>query len=87
MFMFIQTGTARKAVTFKRADINVKLNGAFLDKETEPFTKSYESGDAIEFSYKNFIPSFAPAGTYTLTFQFVDSNEKNNGCIQFQFKL
>jgi len=63
------------------------LNGVFLDKETVDFTTSYDSGDAIEFSYKNFIPSFAPAGTYGLTFQFIDSKEKNNGCLAFSFKL
>lgn len=59
----------------------------FLDKEVADFTTAYDAGDSVEFSYKNFIPSFAPSGTYGLTFQFIDSNEKNNGCLQFQFKL
>lgn len=83
----MQTGTAKASVNFKRADILVKLNGAFLDKQTAEFTSSYDAGDSIEFKYTNFIPSFAPPGTYGLTFQFVDSKDKNNGCIQFQFKL
>lgn len=51
------------------------------------FVSSYDAGDTIEFSYKNYIPSFAPSGTYGLTFQFIDSDEKNNGCLQFAFKL
>lgn len=65
----------------------MKLNGAFLDKQTAEFAKSFDNGDTIEYSFANFIPSFAPAGTYTLQFQFVDSKDKNNGCLQFQFKL
>lgn len=33
----MKTGTAKKAITFKRAEINVKLNGVFLDKEVAAF--------------------------------------------------
>lgn len=69
----MKTGTAKKAITFKRAEINVKLNGVFLDKEVATFEDSFDAGDHIEFAYKNFIPSFAPSGTYGLTFQFFDS--------------
>jgi hypothetical protein len=36
-----QTGTAKKSITFKRVDIDVKLNGVPLDKETAPFPSSY----------------------------------------------
>lgn len=74
-------------MTFKRVEIDVKLNGVFLDKEVAPFTESYDAGDSVEFTYKNFIPSFAPPGTYGLTFSFIDSKDKENGCLQFQFKL
>ena len=68
-------------------DIDVKLNGVFLDKETAVFTNSYDAGDSIQFTYKNFIPSFAPSGTYGITFSFIDSSDKQNGCASFQFKL
>ena len=87
IYKITQTGTAKDSVAFKRTDILVKLNGVFLDKQTADFTDSYDAGDAIEFKYTNFIPNFAPAGTYTLNFQFVDTKDKNNGCLTFQFKL
>lgn len=74
-------------MAFKRVDLIVKLNGAFLDKQSPEFTNSYDAGDSIEFTFANFIPSFAPPGTYTLSFTFVDTKDKNNGCLQFQFKL
>jgi hypothetical protein len=68
-------------------DLTVKLNGVVLDKENITYTKSFDSGDVVDFAYTNFIPSFAPSGTYVLIFQFIDSSDKNNGCITFQFKL
>jgi hypothetical protein len=58
-----------------------------LNKETITYTKTYDQSDVVEFTYSNFIPSFAPSGTYVLIFQFIDSKEKENGCITFQFKL
>jgi len=67
--------------------LTVKLNGAPLHTETEVFTESYDNGDTVEYKFVNFIPSFAPPGTYGLTFQFVDDADKNNGCLSFQFKL
>jgi hypothetical protein len=67
--------------------LTVKLNGVVLNKDTIPFTKSYDESDVIDWSYSNFIPSFAPSGTYVLIFQFIDNGDKDNGCITFQFKL
>jgi hypothetical protein len=67
--------------------LTVKLNGVVLNKDTIPFTKSYDESDVVDWAYSNFIPSFAPSGTYVLIFQFIDSNDKENGCITFQFKL
>lgn len=64
----------------------MKLNGVYLHDEKVPFVKSYQTDDTIEFKYKNFIPSFAPAGTYGITFQF-KNGDKNNGCMSFNFKL
>ena len=86
-FYFMQTGTAKKPITFKRAEINVKLNGVYLDKEVIEFKDSYDTGDTVEFKYQNYVPSIAPSGTYSLVFQFFDSKETVNGCMQFQFKL
>ncbi len=68
-------------------EINVKLNGVFLDKEVIEYTDSYDSSDTVEFSYKNYIPPIAPSGVYGLTFQFFDSKDAVNGCLQFQFKI
>lgn len=87
LILFIQSGTANAAITFKKVDLTVKLNGAPLDQQTHQFTNSYDAGDAIEYSFENYIPGFAPIGTYTLNFQFIDSKDKNNGCMSFQFKL
>lgn len=67
--------------------MGVKLNGAPLHTESIAFTESYDNGDTVEFKFTNFVPSFAPSGTYGLTFQFVDKAGKNNGCLSFQFKL
>jgi hypothetical protein len=65
----------------------VKLNGVYLHDESIPFSQSYEEGDTVEFRYKNFVPSFAPPGTYGLTFQFKNKDNKDNGCMAFSFKL
>ena len=58
-------------------NINVKLNGVPLHTEAVDFNASYDNGDTVEFKYKNFIPSFAPSGTYGLTFTFVNSAGKD----------
>lgn len=83
----MQTGTADSAIDFKNAVLTVKLNGAFLHDETVDYKKSYDGGDTVEFTFNNFIPSFSPPGSYLLSFQFVDTSGKNNGCFSFQFKL
>lgn len=79
-------GTATDDTSFTAVAINVKLNGAFLHSETVDFKQSYQDGDTIEFKYKNFVPSYAPPGTYGLTFTF-KSGSNDNGCIAFSFKL
>ena len=55
--------------------------------ETLDFNKSYDQGDVIEYEYKTFIPSFAPAGTYVLAYTFKTPEGKDNGCWSFSFKL
>jgi hypothetical protein len=65
----------------------VKLNGVPLHNEDIPFTDSFDDGDTVEFRYKNYVPSFAPPGTYGLTFNFIDKAGKDQGCIAFSFKL
>jgi hypothetical protein len=79
-------GTASDDTDFTSVDINVKLNGVFLHSESVDFKQSYQDGDTVEFKYQNFIPSFAPPGTYGLTFTF-KSGKTDNGCIAFSFKL
>jgi hypothetical protein len=66
--------------------LDVKLNGAFLHSESLDYAKSYGAGDTIQFKFNNYIPSFSPPGTYTLSFTFKNGNEAN-GCVAFQFKL
>lgn len=75
------TGTADSSVSFKQVILNVKLNGVFLDKETIDFDSSYDGGDSVEFKFQNYVPSFAPPGTYLLTFEFNDTSDKVNGCL------
>lgn len=41
----------------------------------------------IEYEYKTFIPSFAPAGTYMMSFSHKTPDNKENGCWSFTFKL
>jgi len=59
-------GTAKDSISFKSVTLNVKLNGVPLHSDVIEYTNSYDSGDTVEFKYKNYIPSFAPAGTYGL---------------------
>ena len=61
---------AKDYTEFKQVDIVVKLNGLFLHSETVDFDNQYDSGDLIEYKYNTFIPSFAPAGTYVMSFSF-----------------
>lgn len=68
-------------------DIKVTLNGLFLHSETVDFAKTFDQGDLIEYTYTTFIPSFAPAGTYVMSFSFKDPAGKENGCWSFTFKL
>jgi hypothetical protein len=51
------------------------------------YTDVYDQGDNVTFKYNNFIPSFAPAGTYLLTFNLKDSANGALGCFSFNFKL
>lgn len=67
--------------------MTVKLNGAFLHDEKDPFSSSYDAGDSVKYPFSNDIPSFAPSGTYSLTLQFMDKKGAKNGCINFTFKL
>jgi len=82
-----KTGKAKARITFKNVLLTVKLNGVPLHSETVVFTDAFESGDTVEFKFNNFISPFAPLGIYGLTFQFIDNQSKNNGCITFQYKL
>ena len=68
-------------------DLTVKLNGLFLHNETESYKKTFDAGDLIEYKYVTFIPGFAPAGNYVLSFSFKDTSNKENGCWSFTFKL
>ena len=79
-------GTANDDITFTTCELEVKLNGVFLHNESIPFAASFGAGDTVQFKYKNYVPSFAPPGTYGLTFQF-KSGSNNNGCLSFSFKL
>lgn len=54
----------------------MKLNGLFLHSETVDFDRAFDSGDVIEYEYKTFIPSFAPAGTYVMSFTFKTPSNK-----------
>lgn len=65
----------------------MKINGLFLHSESVSYGGSYDSGDILTFKYDNFVPSFAPAGTYLLTFSFKDKNNAAAGCFQLTFKL
>ena len=56
--------------------LNVKLNGVPLHSENVDFVQSYDSGDNIEFKFSNFVPGFAPSGTYGMSFQFMNSDNK-----------
>ena len=69
------------------ADLNVKLNGVFLHSETVPFAKSYSQGDIVQFKFSNYIPGFAPPGTYKLTFNFKTKSDKVLACFSFSFNL
>lgn len=79
-------GTATDDTAFTNVYIDVKLNGVFLHNETVEFKQAYSEGDNVEFKYKNYVPSFAPPGTYGLQFTF-RNNGKDNGCLGFNFKL
>lgn len=72
---------------FDHVDVEVKLNGLFLHSETVAYTNVYDTGDVLTFKYSNLIVSFAPAGTYTLTFNFKDTAGAAAGCFNFSFKL
>jgi hypothetical protein len=41
----------------------------------------------IDFVYTTFIPGFAPAGTYGMSYTFKTPEGKDNGCFGFTFKL
>jgi hypothetical protein len=82
-----QTGNVNSYVEFDHVDVDVKLNGLFLHSETATFSQVYDSGDILTYKYNNFIPSFAPTGTYLLTFNFKDKANGNQGCFSFTFKL
>lgn len=82
-----QKGNVNDYVEFDHVDLEVKLNGLFLHSEAIAYAKTYDSGDILEFKYTNFIPSFAPSGTYLLTFNFKDKAGKAVGCFNFTFKL
>jgi hypothetical protein len=68
-------------------DILVKLNGMFLHSETFKFERIYDEGDNVEFKYSSYVPSFAPAGTYSMSFVFNDAANNNLGCFSFSWKL
>lgn len=72
---------------FDHVELDVKLNGLFLHSENIAYTDVYDTGDILTFQYNNFIPSFAPGGTYLLTFTFKDKSSAVAGCFQFSFKL
>ena len=67
--------------------LDVKLNGAQLDSREIPYSQSYDSGDTVEFKFQNFIPGFAPPGSYTLICNFINDAGTAEGCFSFGFKL
>lgn len=83
----IQTGNAKDHIEFDHVDLDVKLNGLFLHSETIGYKDEYDEGDTVTFKYTNFIPSFAPSGTYLLTFNFKGAGNVALGCLSFNFKL
>ncbi len=86
-YLFFQIGTAQDSISFKQVVLNVKLNGTPLHTENIAFAQSYDNGDTVEFKFSNFIPGFAPSGTYGMTFNFVNSAGQPEGCLAFSFKL
>lgn len=74
-------------MSFNSLDLNVKLNGVQLHSESVDFVQSFSEGDIVQFKYQNYIPSFAPPGTYGLTFSFKTKSGKVIGCMEFSFKL
>ena len=63
------------------------MNGLFLHSETVNFNETFDQGDSIQFNYTNFVPSFAPAGTYLITFSHKEKSGKENGVWSMTFKL
>jgi hypothetical protein len=82
-----QTGTVNSYVEFDHVELDVKLNGLFLHSESIAYNKVYDKGDILTFKYTNFVPSFAPAGNYLLTFVFKDKAMASTGCFSMTFKL
>jgi hypothetical protein len=84
---FRLTGTAGRDLAMRNADLEVRLNGLHLDSINISYGASYDQGDKTTFLYTNFVPSFAPAGTYTLIFNFKTKSDERVGCVTTQFKL
>jgi hypothetical protein len=59
----------------------------FLHNESIAFAKSFSQDDIVQFKYTNFIPGFAPPGTYGLTFNFIGRSGSPLACLAFSFKL
>lgn len=74
-------------IVFTKINLDVKLNGIFLHNETIQFAKTYQADDTVVFKYKSFIPSFAPSGKYGLTFNFINSDNKPEGCFFCSFDI
>ena len=87
IYAAIQSGNVTGYVEFSQAELDVKINGLFLHNETVSYTDVYDVGDIFTFKYNNYVPSFAPADTYTLTFNFKDKSGAAAGCFFFNFKI
>lgn len=59
-------GSANDNTDVKQVRIDTLLNGNLLNTQYDTkFTKTYQAGDDLSYSFSANIPSFAPSGTYT----------------------
>lgn len=82
-----QTGYVLGPVDFDHVNLDVKLNGQFIRSEALPFSDSFNRGGTLAFRYNEFVPESAPAGTYTLTFNFQDEAASEVGCFQLTYEI
>jgi hypothetical protein len=72
---------------FKNVDIVTKLGGAVLNNRSADFTDIFSEGDDFNYEYDVTIPSFAPSGTYEVTFTLKNTDDVAVGCIDTTFSL